>query len=91
MDTNESVYKSQLYSRQIGTLGETCMKQLSTCKVLLLQLDTTGFEIAKCLVLTGIQQIYLYDPRIPTSADIGLNIPFKKTLKNQLPNNQKNI
>lgn len=90
MDTNESVYKSQLYSRQIGTLGETCMKQLSTCKVLLLQLDTTGFEIAKCLVLTGIQQIYLYDPRIPTSADIGLNIALQKNSIESIAEQTKN-
>lgn len=72
------LYKEQLYSRQVGTLGESCMKQLSNLHVLVLHLDTTGFETVKCLVLMGIHTIYLYDPRIPNTTHIGLNIALQK-------------
>ena len=57
-----NVYKEQLYSRQVGVIGKSCMKQLSNLNVLVLHLDTTGFETVKCLVLMGIHTIYLYDP-----------------------------
>jgi molybdopterin/thiamine biosynthesis adenylyltransferase len=78
MEFNSKLYKEQLYSRQIGTLGESCMKQLSNLHVLIIQLDTIGFEAAKCLVLTGIHTLYISDPRIPTASHIGLNIAIQK-------------
>ena len=78
MESNSKLYKEQLYSRQIGTLGESCMKQLSNLHVLIIQLDTIGFEAAKCLVLTGIHTLYISDPRIPTASHIGLNIAIQK-------------
>lgn len=78
MNKNSQYYKDNLYSRQVGVLGESCMKQINKLSVCLIHLDTTGFEIAKCLVLMGIKQLYIQDSRIPNASHIGLNISIIK-------------
>ena len=50
-----------LYSRQIGVLGSKTMKQMSNLKVIVLGCDTIGTEMAKSLVLMGVNKIYLFD------------------------------
>ena len=78
MKQQTQYYKDNLYSRQIGVLGDECMKKISHIKACLIHLDTTGFEIAKCLVLMGIKQLYIYDSRVPNASHIGLNIALIK-------------
>ena len=78
MNTDSNYYKDNLYSRQVGALGTNCMKHMSNISVLLIHLDTSGFETAKCLVLMGIKRLYIYDPRIPNMSHIGLNIALTK-------------
>ena len=50
-----------LYSRQIGVLGSKTMKQISNLKLILFGCDTIGTEMAKSLVLMGVNKIYLFD------------------------------
>ena len=70
-------YKNLLYSRQIGTIGKECMKQLSNMTVYIYHIDTIGFEVAKCLTLMGVHQILLHDSRIPDESHRGLNIAIQ--------------
>ena len=54
----------ELYSRQIYTYGEETMKQIMNLKVLIFGLRGLGLESAKNLILSGIQEICIYDDNI---------------------------
>ncbi|KAF8821831.1 hypothetical protein IE077_000174 [Cardiosporidium cionae] len=49
------------YSRQVLVLGNAAQEKLRNSKVLIAGLQGTGAEIAKNLILMGVQQVTLYD------------------------------
>ncbi|KAG5453505.1 Ubiquitin-like modifier-activating enzyme 6 [Clonorchis sinensis] len=61
-----------LYSRQRCVLGDVAMRKLSRSKVFLCGLDAVGVEIAKNLVLGGIEELTIQDNAICTVADMGV-------------------
>lgn len=65
--------KDTLYSRQIGVIGGETMHKLSNISVLILDLDSIGIEIAKCLCLLGIKNVYIKDRRKIKDINIGRN------------------
>lgn len=60
-------------SRTIGTYGLETMTKLISFKVIIVGCGGVGIEIAKNLALAGIHTIRLYDPRMPTVQDMGVN------------------
>ena len=63
----------ELYSRQIYTYGEETMKQIMNLKVLIFGLRGLGLESAKNLILSGIQEICIYDDNICRINDLTSN------------------
>ncbi|TGZ48233.1 hypothetical protein CRM22_010986 [Opisthorchis felineus] len=61
-----------LYSRQRCVLGDVAMRKLSRSKVFLCGLDAVGVEIAKNLVLGGIEELTIQDNARCTVADMGV-------------------
>lgn len=66
-----------LHSRQIGTYGMETMMRLVSLKVLILGCGGVGIEAAKNLSLAGVHTISVFDSRIPTAADQGVNFALK--------------
>lgn len=66
-----------LHSRQIGTYGLETMMRLVSLKVLILGCGGVGVEAAKNLSLAGVHTISVFDNRIPTAADQGVNFALK--------------
>ena len=66
MDKNENDETTKilnnLYSRQIGTYGKETMNNLMNLRVLILGIRGNGLEIAKNLVLSGVNLVTIYDP-----------------------------
>ena len=58
--------QENLYSRQIGSIGKETMLKLANLTVAVYGLDNIGLELCKCICLSGIKTLYLYDPRIIT-------------------------
>ena len=80
--------KENLYSRQIGAIGKDAMKNISNIVVLLLGLNTTGIEIAKCLCLLGIKKLYIFDPQNIRNRNKFRNFAIDK---NNIPSSNKKI
>ena len=86
MSKDESNNKiiDNLYSRQIGTIGKEAMNHLMKLKVLILGMRGNGIEIAKNTVLSGVNQVTIYDPAPVTLNDLGSNFYLeKKDIKNR--------
>ena len=64
---------SDLYSRQIFTYGIELMKQIFDLKILIVGLRGLGIEIAKNLILTGLNEICITDNNICKINDLGSN------------------
>ena len=64
---------SDLYSRQIFTYGIELMKQIFDLKILTVVLRGLGIEIAKNLILTGLNEICITDNNICKINDLGSN------------------
>jgi ubiquitin-activating enzyme E1 len=77
MEKDNEVSIDQKYldkqSRTIGTYGLETMTKLISFKVVIVGCGGVGIEIAKNLALAGIHTIRLYDPRLPTVQDMGVN------------------
>lgn len=66
MNGNSSVlgdFDTNLYSRQLYTLGETAMRRLRCAKVLISGIGGVGVEIAKNLILGGIRHVTIHDTK----------------------------
>ena len=61
------------YSRQIGTMGMTAMERLIKLKVLIVGMRGLGAEIAKNIILSGVNSVYIYDPTITKVNDLSSN------------------
>ena len=64
---------TNLYSRQIGTIGMETMEKLSQLKILIVGLRGLGVEIAKNIILAGPNEVSIFDPEIANLADLGAN------------------
>ena len=67
---------TNLYSRQIYTVGLDAMLNISKAKVFLYNLNSLGIEIAKCLVLLGVNTLNINDTTQITDTDIEQNFCF---------------
>lgn len=52
-----------LYSRQLYVIGKSAMGLISKTTVLIYGLDGLGLEISKCLILSGIGTLIIYDDK----------------------------
>lgn len=64
---------TDLYSRQIGTLGLETMGKLVQMKVLISGLRGLGAEVAKNLILAGPAVVLLHDDGVVETRDLGAN------------------
>lgn len=72
MDTTSLVdIDESLYSRQIYVLGKDAMKSMQKSNVLICGLNGVGLEIAKCVILAGVNSVTLSDEKPTTFADLG--------------------
>ncbi|MBA43185.1 MAG: hypothetical protein CMF62_04140 [Magnetococcales bacterium] len=60
-----------LYSRQLYTIGFEAMQKISGSKILLIGLNGLGVEVAKNLILTGVNQVTLCDDNPINIDDLG--------------------
>ena len=70
--------KENLYSRQIGTYGEEAMKKILNLNILILGIKGLGIEVAKNIILTGPNSVFIYDNNICELRDMGTNYYLKK-------------
>ena len=64
---------NNLFSRQIGTIGKETMQNLMKLKILIIGMRGNGTEIAKNIILSGVNLVSIYDPTPVTIADLGSN------------------
>lgn len=70
----EKEIDQKLYSRQIRTYGLKIMKKLSKLKYLVVGIRGLGFEIAKNLILSGPNEVDLFDDKLVNINDLGSNL-----------------
>lgn len=64
---------TNLYSRQISTYGMDIMIKINNIKVIIVGLRGLGVEISKNIILTGVNEISIFDDNICTISDISSN------------------
>ena len=74
----EEKIDTKFYSREIYTLGIDTMKKIIKIKVLILGMRGLGVEIAKNIILLGVNEIQIYDPTITEKRDLGSNFFFSE-------------
>jgi len=70
---NTEKIDTNLYSRQIYTIGMDTMKKLIQLKILIIGLRGLGIETAKNIILAGPNKVSILDPEISTLSDLGSN------------------
>lgn len=73
---NTEKIDTNLYSRQIYTIGMDTMKKLIQLKILIIGLRGLGIETAKNIILAGPNKVSILDPEISTLSDLGSNFFF---------------
>ncbi|KAF7459320.1 ubiquitin-activating enzyme E1 family protein [Cryptosporidium felis] len=73
VDNKRGGIDTNLYSRQIGTLGLEAMGKLVKLRVIIVGLRGLGVEIAKNIILAGPKSITLIDDEVCTYSDMGAN------------------
>ncbi|KRX07656.1 Ubiquitin-conjugating enzyme/RWD-like protein [Pseudocohnilembus persalinus] len=69
MDIQNKEFENRV-SRSIGALGKNAIVKQSTAQVFIAGMDSTGIEIAKNLVLTGVQKVVIYDKKKVEKQDL---------------------
>ena len=69
----EGIIDTKFYSRQIYTFGINTMKKIIRMKVLIFGMRGLGIEIAKNIILMGVNEVQIYDPKIIEINDLGSN------------------
>lgn len=69
--TQEEQIDEALYSRQLYVLGVDAMKKMTKSSVLISGIGGLGLEIAKNVVLAGINKVVLHDSKEATILDLG--------------------
>ena len=72
MSTSKKI-DDDFYSRSIFTYGIDTQKKLSKMKVLIVDMRGLGVETAKNIILSGIGEVDIYDPKIVNIKDLGSN------------------
>ncbi|XP_066144924.1 ubiquitin-like modifier-activating enzyme 1 [Euwallacea fornicatus] len=62
-----------LYSRQLYVLGHEAMRRMASSDVLISGLGGLGVEIAKNVILGGVQSVTLHDHKVATMTDLSSN------------------
>ena len=73
INDNNFTLDTNLYSRQIMTLGIETMNKIVKMKILILGLRGLGIETAKNIILLGPKEVQIYDPEIVKINDLGSN------------------
>jgi len=68
-----------LYSRQIYVLGKEAMARMAGCKILVSGLGGLGVEVAKNIVLGGVQSVTLQDTKPTSWLDLSSQFYLRKT------------
>lgn len=77
--TSEPVIDENLYSRQIYVLGVDAMKRLASSSVLISGLGGLGVEIAKNVILAGVNNVTIHDTRNCQINDLASNFYLHET------------
>jgi ubiquitin-like 1-activating enzyme E1 A len=86
IDSNESTAKTitedeaALYDRQIRLWGIDAQKRLINSRVCLINMQGLGAEIAKNLVLSGINSLHIIDSNVVTEDDFNSNFLIDRKL-----------
>jgi ubiquitin-activating enzyme E1 len=65
------------YDRQERIIGVEAMKFLKASKVLLVGMGGLGVEVAKNIILMGVEHLVLYDDKVTTYHDLSSQVsPF---------------
>ena len=76
MEPSSKNYNEILYSRQLGSIYDSnSLKSIQKLKILLWNLKSVGIEVAKDLILMGIQELCIHDSELSTESDSSYN-PF---------------
>ena len=73
MEAKEKEVDDNLYSRSILTYGMETMKKLSTMKVLIVGMRGLGVETAKNIILSGPEEVDIFDTSVVKINDLGSN------------------
>ena len=73
MENKEDKIDEDFYSRSIFTFGLETMKKLSQLKILIIGLRGLGIETAKNIILSGPEQVDIYDGNLVRINDLGSN------------------
>jgi len=72
------MFDENLYSRQLYVVGKNEMNLITKTKVLIHGMTGAGLEIAKCLILAGVKNIFLYDNKKIEEKDLSINYYAQK-------------
>ncbi|KAK1937531.1 putative ubiquitin-activating enzyme E1 [Babesia divergens] len=79
VDDHAAGVDTDLYSRQIGTLGFEMMRKLQKLKVLIIGMKGAGVEIAKNLALMSVESLCICDDDIVQRRDLGVNFYLRSS------------
>ena len=71
--SSEVKIDENLYSRSILTYGIDTIKKLSTMKVLIIGMRGLGVETAKNIILSGPEEVDIFDPSLTAMKDLTSN------------------
>ncbi|TMW65760.1 hypothetical protein Poli38472_008402 [Pythium oligandrum] len=66
------------FRRQMTAIGATAMEQIGLMHVLVVGLRGVGVEMAKCLVMSGVQRLTLMDDELVREEDVGVNFLLRE-------------
>ncbi|OQS55725.1 UBA1 [Ecytonucleospora hepatopenaei] len=76
-NNDNSVIDEELYSRQLYVLGHEAMKKMLNMTILIIGADGLGQEIAKNVILAGVNKVFIYDTTTVEERDLGAGFYFK--------------
>lgn len=78
LEIQQSSVDQDLFSRQLYIFDMTSMTNIQSTNLILIGLENTALEILKNVVLAGLINIELYDPRIITESDLSYGFYITK-------------
>jgi ubiquitin-activating enzyme E1 len=73
MDSEKQTIDEGLYSRQLYAIGKDAMHNMSKSKVFISGMSGLGVEIAKCVILSGVNTVNINDSNDVTNKDLSSN------------------
>jgi ubiquitin-activating enzyme E1 len=62
-----------LYSRQLYVLGKEAMSRMKHINIFISGINGVGLEIAKCVILAGVNSVTLHDTKVATMDELSTN------------------